>query len=128
MNDNLINKKQKYEKLAKDVTRKYREEMKIIKGVIEAIEKNSEIQKGDSLKTIIFKKYLELENVKKVADYINSLGYRIETGSYIGERKYKGDDITEIITEKDCLVEKKLKNIVKFLQDKNYGAMYKMWR
>lgn len=128
MNENLKDKKAQYEESAKKVTSKYRSDMKVIKGVIEAIENNSSIEEGDTLETIVFKKYLELENVQKVAKYVNELGYRIKTGSYIGERKYIGNDITDIITEKDCLVENKLKNIVRFLQDKNYECMRKMWR
>lgn len=128
MNKSLEDKKSKYEELAKKTTSKYRSDMKAIKGVIEVIETNSSIEEGDTFETIVFKKYLELENVKKVADYVNQLGYRIKTDSYIGERKYIGNDITEIITNRDCLVEKKLKSIVQFLQDKNYEAMSKIWR
>lgn len=128
MNDNLMNKKVKYEEFARKVTSKYRKDIKVIKGIIELIENNGEIKENDTLETIVFKKYLQLENVKKVADHINSLGYRIKTNSYIGERKYIGNDITEIIINKGCLVEKKLKTIVQFLQDKNYEAMSKIWR
>ena len=101
--------------------------MKIIKGVLEVLESNSAIEKSDSLETIIFKKYLELENVQKVAKYINELGYRIKTGSWIGERKYTSNDITKILVDRDCMVERKLKYIVQFLQDKNYEHMRKIW-
>lgn len=128
MNDNLINKKAKYEELAQKTTTQYRKDMKAIKGIIEVIENNGEIKEDDTFETIVFKKYLELENVKKVADYVNQLGYRIKTNSYIGERKYIGNDISEIIINKDCLVEKKLKTIVQSLQYKNYEAMSKIWR
>lgn len=129
MSENLENKKAKYEELAKKTTAKYRKDMKAIKGIIEVIENNSSIKEEDTLETIIFKKYLELESVKKVADYINQLGYRIKTQSYIGEKKYISNDISEIIANRNCLVEKKLKNIVQFLQDKNYQAMPEMiWR
>ncbi|WP_333861927.1 hypothetical protein [Clostridium sp.] len=127
MNENLISKKLQYEELAKKVTTKYRSEMKIIKGVLEVLESNSAIEKSDSLETIIFKKYLELENVQKVAKYINELGYRIKTGSWIGERKYTSNDITKILVDRDCMVERKLKYIVQFLQDKNYEHMRKIW-
>lgn len=67
---------------------------------------------NDTVETIIYKKYIELENVSKVTDYINGLGYRIETsGSKQGktERKYTSNDISSIITNKNVNVEKKLK-------------------
>lgn len=126
MNDNLINKKVKYEELAKKTTTKYRKDMKDIKEIIEVIENNGEIKEDDTFETIIFKKYLELENVKKVADYINSLGYRVETKSYIGERKYTSIDISKIIGH-DPPVEKKLKNVVQELHCKNSIVMMKKY-
>ena len=92
----------------------------------EAIQNNSEIKDTDSFETIIFKKYLELENVQSVAKYINDLGKRVKTDSYVGERKYIGTDITEILI-KDVDVEPKLKNVVQNLQDKNYREMLKHW-
>lgn len=126
MNENLINKKSKYEELARKVTSKYRKDMKAIKGIIELIENNGEVKENDTLETIVFKKYLELENVKKVADHINSLGYRIKTQSYIGERKYTSNDISEIIIS-DVDIEKKLKDTVKELHSQNSIAMVKRY-
>lgn len=124
MNDNLINKKAKYEELARKITSKYRKDMKDIKGIIELIENNGEVNENDTLETIVFKKYLELENVKNVADCINSLGYMIKTQSYIGKRKYTSNDISEIIIS-DVDIEKELKDTVKELHSQHSIAMAK---
>jgi hypothetical protein len=126
MNENLEKKKVRYEELAKKITSKYRSDMKAIKGLIEVIENNSNIEDGDTFETIIFKKYLELENVKKVADYINSLGYRVKTESYIGERKYTSNDISEIIAG-GAEIETKIKNAVQELHSQNSIAMMKKY-
>lgn len=126
MNESIKNKKTKYEELAKKITSKYRAEMKRIKGIIKVIEDNSSICESDTLETIIFKKYLEMENVQKVAEYINELGYRIKTQSYIGQRKYIGNDISEIILS-DVKVEAKLKETVKELYSRNSIAMVKRY-
>lgn len=126
MNENLEKKKARYEDLAKQITSKYRIDMKAIKGLIEVIEKNSSIEDTDTFEIIVFKKYLELENVKKVADYINSLGYRVKTESYIGERKYTSNDISEIIANSSS-VETKLKNAVQELHSQNSIAMMKKY-
>lgn len=127
MNKNIENKINKYKELQEKETQKYKEKMKGYKEIIEALEKYSEIEDTDSFETIVFKKYLELENVQSVAKYINDLGYRIKTDSYVGERKYIGTDITEILI-KDVDIEPKLKKIVQNLQDKNYRDMLKRWR
>ncbi len=126
MNRNIENKINKYKKIQEKETQKYKEKMKNFKEIIEALEKYSEIKDTDSFETIVFKKYLELENVQSVAKYINDLGYRIKTDSYIGERRYKGTDITEILI-KDADVEEKLKKVVQNLQDRNYSEMLKHW-
>lgn len=127
MNKNIENKINKYKELQEKETQKYKGKMKGYKEIIETLEKYSEIEDTDSFETIIFKKYLELENVQSVAKYINDLGYRIKTDSYVGERKYIGTDITEILI-KDVDIEPKLKKIVQNLQDKNYRDMLKRWR
>lgn len=126
MNENLKNKKVKYKQLQSKITEKYNNEMKRIEKILDVIEKNSEVNKSDSFEAIIFKKYLEFENVTTVAKYINDLGYRIKTDSYIGERKYKGTDITEILIS-DVEIEKNLKEVVQQLQDKNYQDILKIW-
>lgn len=125
MNENLKNKITKYEKLKEKRIKKYNEEMSIIKKIINVLEKFSKINEMDTFEIIVFKKYLELENVSKVAKYVNELGYRIKTNSYIGERKYNGTDITEILIKDNVKVEDELKEVVKYLQDKNYNNMLK---
>jgi hypothetical protein len=122
MNENLENKKANYEELAKKITNKYKNEMKSIKGLIKVIENNSIIEESDTIEINIFKKYLELENVQKVANYINDLGYRIKTNSYAGERKYTGNDISNIIAS-NVKVEAKLKTTVQDLHSQNSIAM-----
>ncbi|MFA9398040.1 MAG: hypothetical protein ACERKV_07230 [Clostridiaceae bacterium] len=91
-----------------------------IKKTIRFIE-NNKIVEGDSLETIIFKKYLELENTKKVTQYINDLGYRKATSNKQGikERKYITTDISNIIRDKNTNVDKKLKVYVVKLFNKN---------
>lgn len=126
MNENLENKKAKYEDLAKKITRNYRKDMKSVKGIIEVIENNSSIKKEDTFETIVFKKYLELENVTKVAKYVNKLGYRIKTESWVGKRKYTSNDISEIIAS-NVKVETKLKNTVKDLFNQHSLAIYKRY-
>ena len=74
----------------------------------------------------VFKKYLELESVRAVANYINELGYRVKTNSYVGERKYIGTDITKIILS-DIEIDKELKEVVKLIQELNYEHMSKKW-
>lgn len=72
---------------------------------------NVPINDEDTLEEKIFKKYLELENVSKVAEYINNLGYRINGNNKA--RKYIANDISLIITNKDInLKNKELKEIV----------------
>jgi hypothetical protein len=48
-----------------------------------------------NLKELIFLKYIELENVKNVADYLNINNYRKNTLS--GSRKYISTDITMVL-------------------------------
>lgn len=127
INDNLQNKKYKYEALVRKLTTKYTNQIAEIEKVIDTIENNACINENDSLETIVYKKYLELENVYKVSNYINDLGHRIKTQSHIGERKYTPNDITEIITS-DADVETNLKEVVQDLQDRNYNAVSKIWR
>lgn len=56
------------------------------------------IAEEDSIEEKIFKKYLEIESVAKVAKYINDIGYRIRT------RKYIANDISDLITNKDIVI------------------------
>ncbi len=107
-----------------------------IEKVIENVEKAEEyikkntIFEGDPLETKVLKKYLELGNVKKVADYISELGYRITTEYKNGntsERKYIASDISSIITNTDLNVDKELQEFALMIYEMNYTAMEKMW-
>ena len=120
--ENLNNKKVKYEELKQSIYEKYIKETKRVDKIIKVISENIEIKDNDSFETIIFKKYLEVENVTKVAQYINDLGYRVKTNSYVGERKYIGTDITKILIS-DVNIDNDLKEVVRDMQDRNYQEM-----
>lgn len=76
-----------------------------------------EVLESDSIETIIFKKYIELNELTKVADYINDKGYRIKTSSYIGERKYISNDISEVINNPSTNVNISLINAIKEMKE-----------
>ena len=119
---------EKYTNLKNKLMKKYKEEMSILNMIIDTIEKYSEIKDNDSFETIVFKKYLEFENVSDVAKFLNDKGYRVKTKSYIGQRKYIGTDITEIlISEKSKLVDKQLKETVYYIHSRNCREVNKYW-
>jgi len=60
-----------------------------------------EITEFEDVENIIFKKYLECERVASVAKFINDLGYRINN------RKYIANDISDVITDKDIVINSK---------------------
>lgn len=126
MNEVLKNKINEYRKLEEKITKKYNEKIQKIEKTINILENKSQIKEDDNFETIVFKKYLELESVRAVANYINELGYRVKTDSYIGERKYIGTDITKIILS-DIEIYKELKEVVKLIQELNYEHMSKKW-
>jgi hypothetical protein len=126
MNEVLKNKINEYRKLEEKITKKYNEKIQKIEKTINILENKSQIKEDDNFETIVFKKYLELESVRAVANYINELGYRVKTDSYIGERKYIGTDITKIILS-DIEIDKELKEVVKLIQELNYEHMSKKW-
>lgn len=65
------------------------------------------IADSDNVEEIIFKKYLELESVAKVAEFINGLGHRK------GNRKYIANDISSAIKCKDTRIKNnELKSVV----------------
>ncbi|KZL88701.1 hypothetical protein [Clostridium magnum] len=111
MNEALINKKAKYRTMAIRFTNK-------INNFVRVLDK-CEVKARDSLETIIFKKYLELGDVVKVADYINNQGHRIMTNSYKGERKYISNDIADIINNPNSSVDNELVNAIKEMKDIN---------
>lgn len=126
MNEILKNKINGYRKLEEKIIKKHNEKIQKIEKTINILENKSQIKEDDNFETIVFKKYLELESVRAVANYINELGYRVKTDSYIGERKYIGTDITKIILS-DIDIDKELKEVVKLIQELNYEHMSKKW-
>lgn len=126
INSNLQKKIEKYKLLQQKLTNKYNEKMRIINKILNAINSKSGLKECDDFETIVFKKYLEVENVSHVAKYVNDLGYRVKTNTNIGERKYNGTDITEILIS-DVNIDEELKEVVKYLQDKNHKAILRIW-
>ncbi|URZ08946.1 recombinase family protein [Clostridium felsineum] len=101
-----------------------KKQMEEIKNSIKFIQ-NNKIKAGDSVETIIFKKYLELESTKKVTEYINELGYRKETSNKQGvnERKYITKDISNILKDKNVKVEARLKTyVIKLFNENKRGG------
>lgn len=88
---------------------------------------NIPINQNDNIEEKIFKKYLEVENVKKVAAYVNELGYRIKSDR--GKRKYIAQDISSILTDKNIKIKnKQLKDIViKLFYAHKRGAKNNNW-
>ena len=126
MNEILRNKINGYRKLEEKIIKKHNEKIQKIEKIINILENKSQIKEDDNFETIVFKKYLELESVRAVANYINELGYRVKTNSYIGERKYIGTDITKIILS-DIEIDKELKEVAKLVKELNYEHMLKKW-
>ena len=126
MNEILRNKINGYRKLEEKIIKKHNEKIQKIEKIINILENKSQIKEDDNFETIVFKKYLELESVRAVANYTNELGYRVKTNSYIGERKYIGTDITKIILS-DIEIDKELKEVAKLVQELNYEHMLKKW-
>ncbi len=126
MSEAIKSKIKGYRKLEEKIIKKHNEKIQKIEKIINILENKSQIKEDDNFETIVFKKYLELESVRAVANYINELGYRVKTNSYIGERKYIGTDITKIILS-DLDIGKDLKEVVKLIQELNYEHMSKKW-
>ncbi|WP_294375347.1 hypothetical protein [uncultured Clostridium sp.] len=126
MSEAIKSKIKGYRKLEEKIIKKHNEKIQKIEKIINILENKSQIKEDDNFETIVFKKYLELESVRAVANYINELGYRVKTNSYIGERKYIGTDITKIILS-DLDIDKELKEVVKLIQELNYEHMSKKW-
>ena len=126
MSEAIKSKIKGYRKLEEKIIKKHNEKIQKIEKIINILENKSQIKEDDNFETIVFKKYLELESVRAVANYINELGYRVKTNSYIGEKKYIGTDITKIILS-DLDIDKNLKEVVKLIQELNYEHMSKKW-
>ncbi len=126
MKENIRMRKEKFLNARAKVTNEYKRKIELLDKYIRTLD-NSEINEHDDIDTIVFKLYMQLDNVSKVAKVVNELGFRIITNSYIGERKYNSNDITSIITNKDALVSNELKESVQEIQKINYGKISKRW-
>lgn len=82
--------------------------------------KKCDLKEADNLETKIFKLYILLNSTQKVANYLNALGYRIETDTFIGVRKFISTDITDTIKyNSDCVLDDDLRETVIKLQQNN---------
>lgn len=114
------------EKARDEIKREYEAELESINQVINII-KSFDINNVNNTDEVVFNLYILLNSVKKVADYINELGYRIETTSKQGKRKYNSNDITAIIKNKDAAVDDPVKTIAQEIQKLNYKNVSKRW-
>lgn len=54
-------------------------------------------QENQTLHDELFRKYLEVQRVDDVANYLNDKGYRIKSTGKSGKRKYISNDVSNII-------------------------------
>lgn len=113
-------------KARNEIEQEYKSELDRINQVIKIIN-SFDINKTNNVDEIVFNLYILLNSVKKVADYINEIGYRIETTSKQGKRKYNSNDITAIIKNKDAMVNNEIKTIAQEIQMLNYKNVSKRW-
>lgn len=113
-------------KARNEIEQEYESELDRINQVIKIIN-SFDINKTNNVDEIVFNLYILLNSVKKVADYINEIGYRIETTSKQGKRKYNSNDITAIIKNKDAMVNNEIKTIAQEIQMLNYKNVSKRW-
>lgn len=77
------------------------------------------IKEDDSIDTIIYKKYLEYENVSNVSKWLNEKGYTKMNEDNTKVVKYNPGDVSKSIKDKTVDVEERLKEIVKKLFNKH---------
>lgn len=82
-----------------------------------------QIEEDDNLDTKIYKKYLEVENVKNVAIWLNEQGYRVESPATGEKIKYQSNDVTARLKDKKAEVREDLKEVVQKLAAKNRKQM-----
>ena len=124
--NHIQERKLKLEKSKNKIIKEYNNRIDKINQYIKVLEK-SKIKKHDNVETKIYKLYMQLDNVTSVANKINNMDYRISTNSKKGKRKYTTNDITYVITNKEAIVEKELKEVVQEIQKINYGKQGKRW-
>ncbi|CDA11212.1 hypothetical protein [Intestinibacter bartlettii] len=126
MNEIIKKKILELNKVKNNIEQEYEYELDRINQIINIIS-SFDINQTDNVDEIVFNLYILLNSVKKVADYINEIGYRIETTSKQGKRKYNSNDITAIIKNKDAMVNNEIKTIAQEIQMLNYKNVSKRW-
>lgn len=126
MNEIIKKKILELNKVKNNIEQEYEYELDRINQIINIIS-SFDINQTDNVDEIVFNLYILLNSVKKVADYINEIGYRIDTTSKQGKRKYNSNDITAIIKNKDAMVNNEIKTIAQEIQMLNYKNVSKRW-
>lgn len=106
---NIDNRISNYAKVSKAISNK-------VESFIELVEIIKDIKEGN-FETIVFKKYIELSEVKEVTKYINDNGYRVKTGTHVGERKYIHNDISDILNNKKLCIDSRLYDAVELMRE-----------
>ncbi|EES48696.1 hypothetical protein NE172_08965 [Clostridium botulinum] len=113
----------------------YNKNIEEIKQILEYIKNDISVKAEDNIDTIILKKYIEYGNMKDVQKYIDDLGYRIKTESYIGSRKYTAEDISQVVypyekgdeKPREVNADEMLKEVVKkmhlYIFNSSYGKL-----
>ncbi|MTI49691.1 MAG: hypothetical protein FH761_17815 [Firmicutes bacterium] len=73
----------------------------------------------------IFRKYIELQKISEVVEYLNDKGYRIIDDDKCNERRYIANDVSTLLKTnlKDLDIEKNLYRFTKALFDFNKGKI-----
>lgn len=74
-----------------------RRDIKLLINDMRYIKNYAVIKDSDTLEERVYKLYLLTGSVVDVAKTINKSGYRVDTDSWIGKRKYIPKDITKIL-------------------------------
>ena len=109
------------------LTEEYTKKLNSLNKYIRVMENDTIIEESDSLEVKVFKLYMILNSVVRVAEKINEMGYRIKTNTYVGERKYKSNDITDIIINSDVEIPTELKESVREINAMNAEKAYGRW-
>lgn len=78
-----------------DEMKKVTEQMTLVRDVLLELQN----RKPETLNEDICIRYLKEQSIVKITEDFNNKGMRIKTDSYIGERKYNTNDISEVIKE-----------------------------
>lgn len=109
------------------LTEEYTKKLNNLNKYIRVMENDTTIEESDSLEVRVFKLYMILNSVVRVAEKINEMGYRVKTNTYVGERKYKSNDITDIIINSDVEIPIELKESVREINAMNAEKAYGRW-